>query len=69
MKCNVGKTDKIIRFLFGVVLIILAWTAFQGTASIIITVIAAIPILTALINFCPLYSLLGVSTCQHEHSD
>lgn len=58
MRKNIGSTDKIIRLLLGVGLIIYgiyfnSWIGF----------IAVIPILTALINMCPIYSLLGINTC------
>ncbi len=64
MKKNVGKTDKIIRILIAVVLVALYFTnVVTGTLGIIFLVAAGISLVTALINFCGLYSLFGMSTC------
>ncbi len=61
MKCNVGKTDKIIRIVlaimgFGIGLAIPSWWALFGL----------IPLITGLTGFCPLYTLIGISTCKIE---
>jgi len=58
MKANVGKADKVIRIILGAV-VIAAGVIYQSWLGII----GIVPILTALINFCPLYSVLGVNTC------
>lgn len=64
MKQNVGKTDKIIRILIAIVLVTLYFTNLvTGTLGIIFLVAAAISLVTALVNFCGLYSLFGMSTC------
>lgn len=57
MKLNVGKTDKIIRLLLGVVIGLLGifFKSWWG-------LIAIIPVFTALINWCPLYWILGLKT-------
>ena len=59
MKCNVGKTDKVIRFVLGGVLIIGGIVAHNWWG-----LIGLLLIITALINWCPLYALLGSSTCS-----
>jgi len=50
MKCNVGKTDKIIRWIIGIVIVALGlyYKSWWG-------LLAIIPILTALFGFCALY--------------
>jgi len=60
MKANVGGVDRVLRALVGLVLIGLA-VAGIGTPW---TWIGVVPLATALISFCPLYSLLGVGTCK-----
>ncbi|OIO68137.1 MAG: DUF2892 domain-containing protein [Zetaproteobacteria bacterium CG12_big_fil_rev_8_21_14_0_65_55_1124] len=60
MKANVGRIDKILRIVAGLVLIGLA-VAGIGTPW---TWIGVVPLATGLINFCPLYPLLGISTCK-----
>lgn len=58
MKTNVGSTDKIIRIILGAAII--AAGLFYGSW---LGVIGVIPILTAFMNFCPLYSIFGINTC------
>lgn len=59
MKTNVGKIDKTARLVLGLALI--AWAATSGPVW---AWIGVVPIATALFSFCPLYSLIGVNTCQ-----
>ncbi len=59
MKSNVGGIDKVARILIGVVLIALAAMGQIGVWGYI----GIVPILTALMNFCPAYTLLGINTC------
>jgi hypothetical protein len=58
MKKNIGKTDKIIRIVLGVV--ILSQTVV-GLGSLW-GLIGLVLIVTALIDFCPAYTLLGINT-------
>lgn len=60
MKTNVGATDKIIRIVIGIVLIVLG---VLNTAWWLV-IIGLIPLITGLIGYCPLYTLLGISTCK-----
>ena len=57
MKSNMGKVDRIIRFIIGLVIII--WGIAAGSWW---GLIGLIPLLTVFINWCPLYTLLGIST-------
>ncbi|HPT03334.1 MAG TPA: DUF2892 domain-containing protein [Bacteroidales bacterium] len=69
MKTNVGKTDRLIRLLLALLGIVLyIFNVITGTAGIVVLVIAAVLILTALINFCPLYTVFGLSTCKKGES-
>ncbi|MCD6597183.1 MAG: DUF2892 domain-containing protein [Bacteroidales bacterium] len=64
MKKNLGGTDKIMRLVIAVVIVILFFTEIiYGIFGIVMLVIAGILLLTSLVNFCPLYSLLGINTC------
>lgn len=58
MNKNIGSTDRWIRIIVGVVLIVLALTDTIGVWGWL----GIIPLATALINFCPLYRLIGLST-------
>ena len=61
MKKNVGGIDKVLRIVLGVVLLVFAFVGPEGIKMW--GFIGVVPLLTGLINFCPLYMLLGFSTC------
>jgi len=62
-KTNEGTIDRALRVLVGVAL--LAWffldqgTGFWHYAKLI----GIVPIITGLVGWCPLYTVLGLSTC------
>ncbi|NMG68921.1 YgaP family membrane protein [Parazoarcus communis] len=59
MKANVGGIDKILRIVAGVVLLALAIMGIGAPW----TFIGIVPLATGLMGWCPLYPLLGLSTC------
>ncbi len=61
MKCNVGKTDKIIRVILGVAIIAVGiyYKSWWGA-------IGLIPLLTGLAGNCLLYKPFGISTCKTD---
>ncbi len=61
MPVNVGTLDRIVRLVFAVILVALFVLAPSPIRWI--GVIAAIPLLTGAMSFCPLYSLFGINTC------
>ena len=62
---NMGSTDKMIRVVVAVVLIILfATKVVTGTLGVVLLALAGIFLLTSLIGFCPLYYPFGISTCK-----
>jgi hypothetical protein len=65
MKKNMGNSDKIVRVLLAVVFAALYFTGtVTGTLGLVLVVAAGIFVLTSLISFCPLYTILGINTCQ-----
>jgi len=67
MKKNMGSYDKLIRLVLAIILIILYYTeVISGTLGIIGLVLALVLTVTSLISFCPLYKLIGISTCKNE---
>ncbi|MFM2288382.1 MAG: hypothetical protein RL684_1525 [Pseudomonadota bacterium] len=60
MKANVGSIDKLLRIVVGLALI--AWGLWGEGAWHRLGFIGIVPILTALVGFCPLYTLLGIRT-------
>ncbi len=61
MKKNVGTIDRVFRVILGLVLIGFALVAEGTTARF--GWLGIIPLLTAVVSFCPVYTLLGVNTC------
>ncbi len=59
MKLNVGGIDRVLRIVVGVVLITLAATGTVGWWGWL----GVIPLLTGVVRFCPMYSVLGMNTC------
>jgi len=58
MKANVGGIDRIVRILAGLALI--GWALLGGPMW---AWIGLVPLATGLFRFCPVYPLLGLSTC------
>ena len=61
MKQNIGTIERVIRAIVGIA-IIAAGAFYQNWWG----AIGAIPLLTALIGWCPPYALLGISTCKQK---
>lgn len=65
MKKNIGTADKLVRFIIAAVFAILYFTGVvSGTLGIILLVLAAVLVITSLLSFCGLYTVLGISTCK-----
>ena len=61
MKSNIGKMDKIIRLTIGVIIIVsgIYYESWWGA-------IGVIPLLTALMNWCPMYKICGTSSSKRN---
>ena len=65
MKKNINSLDRIIRVVIAVIASVLYFTnVITGTPGIILMVAAGIILLTSVINFCPIYYALGISTAK-----
>lgn len=64
MKSNVGGLDRILRIVAGLALIALTLTGQIGLWGWVGLVLAG----TALVGFCPAYTLLGINTCPARRS-
>ena len=65
MQTNMGKLDAGIRYIVGFALlfvVILAEGPWRWVG-----LIGIIPIATAIIGWCPVYRLFGISTQEHGH--
>lgn len=65
MKKNMGNTDKGIRVLIALVVALLYYNdTIGGTLAYVLMGISIVLLVTSLINFCPLYKVLGINTCK-----
>ena len=65
MKKNMSNADRIIRVLIFITTLILFFTgAVSGTLAYILISAGGVLFATSLINFCPIYKILGISTCR-----
>ena len=65
MKKNIGAGDRIVRIVLAIVLGMLYFNnTVTGTLGVILLVAGVVLLLTSLINFCPIYAIFGLSTCQ-----
>lgn len=61
MQANVGGADRIIRIILGLGLLSLLFI-LEGDVRYL-GLIGIVPIATALMNWCPAYTLFGINTC------
>ncbi|HEX5003075.1 MAG TPA: DUF2892 domain-containing protein [Bacteroidia bacterium] len=67
MKKNLGKTDRMVRVLLGVLLGIVYFTGIiQGTLATVALVLSVVMFVTSAVSFCPIYAMLGLSTGSAE---
>lgn len=58
MENNTGTMDRVIRIILGIV-ILAAGFYFESLWGLV----AVIPLISGLVGFCPVYGVLGISTC------
>lgn len=63
MKRNIGGIDRLVRIVVGIALIAFALFG-PATGYNYLGWIGVVPLATALIGWCPPYSLLGINTCS-----
>jgi hypothetical protein len=56
---NEGTIDRAVRVILGLGILSLAFTGPQSPLGYL----GLVPLATGLIGFCPLYKVLGISTC------
>lgn len=64
MKANVGNIDRVLRVILGIGLLSLIFL-LEGEAWWF-GIIGVVPLLTGIMRFCPLYTVLGISTCPAQ---
>ena len=59
-----GNADRIIRLIIAAVFAYLYFGGVvTGTLGIVLAVLGGVFVLTSLVSFCPLYTLVGLNTC------
>lgn len=64
MKKNIHPVERVIRIIVGLVLLSMA---FVGPASPWFF-FGVVPLATGLVGWCPLYTMLGISTCHLKNN-
>ncbi|WP_317048459.1 YgaP family membrane protein [Winogradskyella jejuensis] len=60
-----NNIDKTIRILIAVAVALLYYfNVIEGTLAYVLMGVAIVFLITSLISFCPLYKILGISTCK-----
>jgi hypothetical protein len=62
MTKNVGKTDKIIRIIVGLLLILIYFI----NSNLIVGILGLLIIITGFTGVCWAYKIFGINTCAHE---
>jgi len=62
MKTNVGSIDRTLRIVAGLAILSLFFVLDEGHRGW--ALLGLVPLLTGLVSWCPLYTLLGIRTCK-----
>jgi len=69
LKPNMGNVDRIIRVCIGAVFAYLYFSGtVTGTLGLVLVILGGVFVLTSLVSFCPLYTLVGINTCPKKKS-
>jgi Inner membrane protein YgaP-like, transmembrane domain len=66
MTANVGRIDRIVRIVLGLAILSLLFL-LEGNLRFF-GLIGLVPLMTALVGWCPAYSLFGLSSCARRES-
>lgn len=67
MKKNMGSIDRVIRVAVALVFALLYFTGtVTGTLGMVLLVLGVVFVLTSLVSYCPLYTLVGLNTCPRK---
>jgi hypothetical protein len=63
MKANMSNMDRMIRVIIAIAIFILFATGtIAGTLGYVLVALGIVFVLTSLVSFCPLYTLMGLNT-------
>lgn len=61
---NEGQSDRAVRLLAGIVLVVAGWMVALHALGVALFVIGAIVLGTGVVGWCPAYTLFGISTVK-----
>ena len=65
MTKNMGTVDRGIRILVALAVAVIYFTGtISSTLAIVLGVVAIVFVLTSFVGWCPIYALVGLSTCK-----
>ncbi len=65
MIINMGSIDRTLRIIFTLIIAYLYYSGIvSGTLGILLLVVAMLFVITSIFGFCPIYTLIGVNTCE-----
>ena len=59
---NEAGWDRAVRVVLGVVLMIVGFGVVGGAGGTVLGIVAIVPLLTGIVGWCPLYTVLGIRT-------
>jgi hypothetical protein len=62
MMKNEGTVDRVLRTVLGIVLMVVGFGVVGGTGGTILGVVGLVPLITGVVGFCPIYTLLHIRT-------
>lgn len=67
MKKNMGNTDRLLRIIVAIVVMVLYFQGIiYGVLGIVLLILSGVFVLTSLFSFCPLYTIFGLRTCPKD---
>lgn len=64
---NLGRIDRVMRVIITLIVISLYYTdVLNGIWGILAVALASITLITSLVSFCPIYSVIGLNTSNKE---
>jgi len=67
MKCNIGKTDRMIRIIVGIVILAIHYIYYAVTGYYCVWAnLGYIPLLTGLFRWCPIYLPFKMDTSKND---
>lgn len=63
MKCNIGKVERILRIIAGLVILSLVFIGPQSPWAWL----GLVPLATGILGWCPPYAMLGINTCKSKN--